>query len=109
MNLEELKLKQEQIRNKNWKILTDRQKFWTLMYVYIIHVDFKDRFDYIETFNFLKMQIDTINLPDFIRTSTPEQLREEAYIIINQPLPEKKYGPVFMTNDLSGYEPKELA
>lgn len=108
MNLEELKLKQEQIRNRNWKILTDRQKFWTLMYVYILEKDFENRTDYIETFNFQKMGICLTNLPDFIRTSTPEQIREEAYLVINQPLPKKEYGPL-MTQDLSGFEPKEIA
>lgn len=88
MKPEELKKKNDEIKNRNWKMLSPSQKHYTLMYFYRLATDPDDINLYIETYNFLKMAIDPYkNLPAFVTDSTPIQLLEEAYSVLNQPVP----------------------
>lgn len=87
IELERFKQEQEARRNRNWKKLSARQRYWTLKYVYILHTDFENRFDYIEFYRFLEMKICLTNLPDFTRSASLKEIYEEAHIVLGLPTP----------------------
>lgn len=87
-SLEEYKDFEDNRKRKLWKALPSPMKHYTLMYFYRVQTDFEHLFDYVETYKFLNSKLCPFDLPDYIHELAPEKLRQEAYEVIGQHLPE---------------------